>query len=462
MILVQHTKDFFYGNGFAREFTLSYPAPDPAVGKQYIYLVISDRSGRNSEPVLSNFRVARHGETISVVYPVTGEPLALGKKLTIYRKLPLIQPTDLENGDNFYPETIEDTFDWLEMQIQELQEESDRAIKVPISSDQTPEDLLQSIFDARDETQEYWRLIRNALDQIAGVASDSLVKVRGGTAVRALGDKLGEIVGVKDFGARGAADANDTASFQAAVDAISAAGGGTVHAPGDYYRLDGMVTLKDNVHLAIGRNTVIDCSRSTQAYAFYAHGGFGAEAALAATVTSGDKIISTVTPHGFAAGDWVLLKSQRACLHDDAGPEWRLGETTANALSPFFAEPLQVDVVMSATQFSVCGGILFPDYRPDRTRETYAQARDSATVQKIEFVQGISITGGRFIKSDHGKSLIDLRRCYKPELDITDMELGHTAGVGVLLRGCLSGHVKARASRPPDWSLVGDQSAYNS
>jgi hypothetical protein len=150
MIQTQGSRDVFYGNGFARDFSLSFPAPDAPAGKQYIRLIAGDADGKNPVPVLSNFLITRHGDTLSVRYPVAGEALAQGMKLTIYRQLPLTQPTDLENGGNFYAETIEDSLDWLEMQIQQLDEVSARAVKVPISSDQSPEELLAEIFDARD------------------------------------------------------------------------------------------------------------------------------------------------------------------------------------------------------------------------------------------------------------------------------------------------------------------------
>jgi hypothetical protein len=162
MIQIRGRKDFFYGNGLAREFTLSFPAPDAPIGAQYIYMIVSNEDGSDSVPVLTNYTLTRHGETISLTYPVSGDPLAPGKKLTVFRKLPLVQPTDLENGDTFFAETIEYTFDWLEMQIQELKEELDRALKVPLSSDRTPEEVMAEILRAL----EIVRQAKEYLDQM--------------------------------------------------------------------------------------------------------------------------------------------------------------------------------------------------------------------------------------------------------------------------------------------------------
>ncbi|MCL1855685.1 MAG: hypothetical protein FWF86_08125 [Clostridia bacterium] len=153
MITTQHTKDYFYGNGLAREFSLSYPAPDAPVGKRYIHLIVSDEDGKNPEFVLSNFQINRHGKTASVVYPAVGDPLESGKKLTVFRLLPLTQPTDLENGGNFYAETVEDTFDWIVMQIQQLDEAIGRALKIPLSAGLTGDALMDVIHSAGAEAR---------------------------------------------------------------------------------------------------------------------------------------------------------------------------------------------------------------------------------------------------------------------------------------------------------------------
>jgi len=63
--------------------------------------------------------------------------------------------------------------------------------------------------------------------------------------------KLRESVSVKDFGAVGDGVANDTAAIQAAIDAVTAVGGGVVIAPlGTYFIAgDGIINIKANVTL---------------------------------------------------------------------------------------------------------------------------------------------------------------------------------------------------------------------
>ena len=266
------------------------------------------------------------------------------------------------------------------------------------------------------------------------------------------------------FGGSSAPDFTGNAdALNAALIELSSYGGGVIQLRAPYYRFDSMVTLQPNVTIAISDHTVIDCTRSTSAFSFYATGSLGDEVAIAANVTRGDNVIKTVAPHNLNVGDWVLLKSQRACLHADAGKDWRLGETTSGAAQPFFAEPVCVASVTSPTEFVTASSIIFPDYRTDKTQETYALARDSSTIQKINFLQGIKITGGVFKKSDEYKSLIRLILCDSPVVNASVYDLGYTTGVAVNLEKCLTGSVTGKATRPVDWSLNGyNHSAYNS
>lgn len=71
------------------------------------------------------------GTTGTVVYPVSGNPLATGEALRIERAMDLTQPTGFSAGGRFDPEDIEDALDRLELQIQEVDEATGRAAKFP-------------------------------------------------------------------------------------------------------------------------------------------------------------------------------------------------------------------------------------------------------------------------------------------------------------------------------------------
>lgn len=68
-----------------------------------------------------------------VVTLLTGA-LASGYTLTLTSDVPDTQPTDLTNQGGFYPEVINDALDRATIQIQQLQEETDRTITAPIST----------------------------------------------------------------------------------------------------------------------------------------------------------------------------------------------------------------------------------------------------------------------------------------------------------------------------------------
>jgi len=72
----------------------------------------------------------------------------------------------------------------------------------------------------------------------------------GGAVARTVESKLQDVVSVKDFGAVGDGVTDDTVAIQAAIDAVSAAGGGTVTAPSvGKYLVDTTLDIKINVSL---------------------------------------------------------------------------------------------------------------------------------------------------------------------------------------------------------------------
>jgi hypothetical protein len=70
--------------------------------------------------------------TGSINYPLVGDPLPAGWQIIIRRVLPLTQTTRLRNQGGYFAEVQEGTFDRLCMQIQQLQEQIDRAFLLPL------------------------------------------------------------------------------------------------------------------------------------------------------------------------------------------------------------------------------------------------------------------------------------------------------------------------------------------
>lgn len=73
-------------------------------------------------------------------------------------------------------------------------------------------------------------------------ASDvSFTATGSGTVSRTVAQRLDDTVSVKDFGALGDGATDDTAAFQAAIDSVYAAGGGTIFIPEGTYRITSLV-----------------------------------------------------------------------------------------------------------------------------------------------------------------------------------------------------------------------------
>lgn len=81
----------------------------------------------------------------TITYPIAGSPLATGEKLTGQRSVPQTQGTDLGNQTKYDATVVETSLDKVVMNIQELQEEVDRSVKVSVSSGDDPDALVSSI-----------------------------------------------------------------------------------------------------------------------------------------------------------------------------------------------------------------------------------------------------------------------------------------------------------------------------
>ncbi len=94
-----------------------FPLKFPVLAAEHIYLVTFDaKAGKETAIASSKYTVSGCNTAfVAVTNAPNGKPLASGVKLTIYRLVPHIQQTDLENGGVFDAEVIEDEFDNLVM-----------------------------------------------------------------------------------------------------------------------------------------------------------------------------------------------------------------------------------------------------------------------------------------------------------------------------------------------------------
>lgn len=136
------TKNTWLGNGVATSFPYQFRINDAA----HLVVILTDPSGAESEVDPSLYAVTGVGESEGgVTYPLTGAPLAAGWSITLARRTPRKQETDLDNQGGLYLAVIERSLDGLTMMVQEQQEQLDRAAKLPISSPESADDLIASV-----------------------------------------------------------------------------------------------------------------------------------------------------------------------------------------------------------------------------------------------------------------------------------------------------------------------------
>ncbi len=161
---------------------------------------------------------------------VTSVPVAAGTILSITRDLPAVQETDLRNQGAFFPEVHEDAFDYLTMLIQQsiysLQALSKRTLRLPdgFVDPLPPLSQLEGTVLGFTNGRPVGLPVPSgsAADVLLQLASssdgkgDQLVSVRQplpGAVARTQHDKNAEWISVKDFGAKGDGQTDDTQAF---------------------------------------------------------------------------------------------------------------------------------------------------------------------------------------------------------------------------------------------------------
>lgn len=148
---VQNTivKNVYVGNGSVTVFPYTF-ALNQEDG-EYVGVVVGDEN--DNEVAVSNFKVDTTNLTVTYPFP-SGDPLPSGHRIAIRRCIPNRQELNLENQGPFFAEDIEAEFDRVVMMIQQLQEESDRAIKGNQTSTTTAEEMIAQIHEDRLATQQ--------------------------------------------------------------------------------------------------------------------------------------------------------------------------------------------------------------------------------------------------------------------------------------------------------------------
>ena len=135
-------KNVYTGNGATTVFPYTFALNQD--DGEYVTVVTADEAG--AETAVTNFKVDTLSRTVTYPYPA-GEPLPEGSRIAIRRAVPMTQELNLENQGPFFAEDIETALDRIVMQVQQINEQIDRSIKVNETGEQDPADLLNHIYE---------------------------------------------------------------------------------------------------------------------------------------------------------------------------------------------------------------------------------------------------------------------------------------------------------------------------
>jgi hypothetical protein len=127
MITTTKFKERYIGNGSTIRFDFDFKI----LSETHLLLLIENASHEILPELILNTDFTISGVGNDSGYIELSTPLPQNNILIIKRNIPIKQPTDFENQGGFFPETHEDALDLITMIAQQLQEENDRAVKIP-------------------------------------------------------------------------------------------------------------------------------------------------------------------------------------------------------------------------------------------------------------------------------------------------------------------------------------------
>lgn len=118
------------GNGATTSFDFSFPVP--LASELYVYY--TDANGNVTTLAPNSYSTTGVGTADggSVTYPLSGSPIASGTSLTIERIIAIQQLTSLVDQSGYYPNVVENALDLLTMICQQLANQMQLSLQVPI------------------------------------------------------------------------------------------------------------------------------------------------------------------------------------------------------------------------------------------------------------------------------------------------------------------------------------------
>lgn len=277
----------YTGNGLTTQF--SYPFLIPQV--EHVEVILTTLSFIEIRLGADEYSVSGLGNDAGgfVTYPLSGAPLSAVYSLTIRRVLPLVQLADIVNQSAFYPETLEDAFDYEMMVLQQLQEQISRALILPAGLDF--DDFLMTILSAESDA-EIWA---------AAAQADAILAAYYASLSQSIA--LGNAASIPYSNATsGLSATNVQTAIDEVVVSIAGAGGGAAANVGD-------------VQASAALNVPalwLPCDGATRSRTTYADlfAAITRNAVVAVSIAS--PAVVTWTAHGLVAGDPVSITTTGA------------------------------------------------------------------------------------------------------------------------------------------------------
>jgi hypothetical protein len=114
----------------------------------------------------------------TLTYPVSGEAVPEGETLTLERSSPFVQETNLQEGNAFEPEVIEEMLDQAARERQELLAKLNRAAIIPRGSAYTVDEIVSLIASAVSSSQNFFDTYQDALNEIADLVLAGEVSIQ--------------------------------------------------------------------------------------------------------------------------------------------------------------------------------------------------------------------------------------------------------------------------------------------
>lgn len=226
------SKNVFQGNGTTKTFSFTF-----RVWKEDQVLVYVGIGDETETDVTSSCSITLSENGGTVTFPTAP---AVGMTIVITRNMPFIQEDQYITGARFDPHEIEDRLDQDCAERQQLLDGVERAVKVPVTSDKTPDQYMSA----------FWEAVKNVLASIVeagkNIGNSTYVTAAGSYIPRTLSDRFGDVISVKDFGAKGDGATDDTAAIQAAFDYhVGGKHGGKIVFPSGTYIVTDSIILKN-------------------------------------------------------------------------------------------------------------------------------------------------------------------------------------------------------------------------